>query len=150
MQEAILWYSGAAFGPRTPPFFGCQTRNLSATNQQRSLWLYTKQWICFHLFELGDHQLLKSTQFFTPDRGSLLITLLLGMLYCLPWCYTIILCYAMLTKAWKAIDSLTCVPNFLFSDVYLNLLLSFKSCLLVRSFLSNVVHVYLYINYSHN
>ena len=39
---AILWHSGDAFGPRTPPFFGCQTRKLSATNKQWSPWLYTK------------------------------------------------------------------------------------------------------------
>ena len=32
-QVAILWYSGAAFGPRIPPFFGCQTRKISVTNQ---------------------------------------------------------------------------------------------------------------------
>ena len=39
------------------------------------------QWICSHVFELGDLQLLESTQFFTPDSGFLLITLLLEMLY---------------------------------------------------------------------
>ena len=38
----ILWYPGASFGSRTPPIFGCQTRKLSATNQQWSLWQYTK------------------------------------------------------------------------------------------------------------
>ena len=50
----------------------------------------------------------------TPDRGFLLITLLLGMLYCLFF------------QGLKAIDSLTCVSQFLFSGVYLNLLFSFK------------------------
>ena len=34
LQVAILWYPAAAFGSWTPPIFGCQTRNLSATNQQ--------------------------------------------------------------------------------------------------------------------
>ena len=38
----ILWCPGASFGSRTPPIFGCQTRKLSATNQQWSLWQYTK------------------------------------------------------------------------------------------------------------
>ena len=37
-----MCYSGAAFRPRTPPFFRSQTRKLSATNQQRSSWLYIK------------------------------------------------------------------------------------------------------------
>ena len=44
----------------------------------------------------------------------MLITLLLGMLY------------VYFFKASKAIDSLTCVSHFLFSDVYLNLLFNFK------------------------
>ena len=44
--------------------------------------------------------------------------------------------------AYKAIDSLTCVPNFLFIDVYLNLLFNFKvgpsldlSCLMSSMFI---------------
>ena len=41
-QVAILCYPGAAFGWMTPPYFGCQPRTLSATNQQWRLWLYTK------------------------------------------------------------------------------------------------------------
>ena len=40
-------------------------------------------WICFHTFELGELQLLGSTQFFTPYVGFPLLTLLLGMLHCL-------------------------------------------------------------------
>ena len=69
--------------------------------------------IC-HIFEFGDLQLLESTRSSTPGRGFPPITLLLGMLYCLFF------------KAWKAIDSLMCVPNFLFSDVYLKLWFNFK------------------------
>ena len=42
MQVAISLYPGASFGSWTPPIFGCQIRKLSATNQQWSLWLYTK------------------------------------------------------------------------------------------------------------
>ena len=64
--------------------------------------------------DLGDLQLLGSTQFFAPYRHFPLITLLLGMLYCLFF------------KAWKTIDSLMCVPNFLFRDVYSSLLFNFK------------------------
>ena len=117
MQVAILWYPGASFGSRTPPIFGCQIRKLSATNQQWSLWLYTK-----HLMDMLPRFWIRwSSTFgkysiFHPWQGFLLITLLLGMLYCLFF------------KTWKAIDCLTCVPNFLFIDVYLNLLFNFKVC----------------------
>ena len=93
----------------------------------------------FHVFELGDLQLLESTYFFTPGRGFPQITLLLER-------YTVYF-----FKAWKAIDFLTCGPNFLFSDVYLNLLFNFKvgpsldlSCLMSSMFINY------YINYSHN
>ena len=87
-------------------------------------------WICSHVFELGDLQLLERSQSFTTDKGFLPITLLIGMLYCLFF------------KTWKAIDSLTCVPNFLFGDVYLNLLFDVKlgpsldlSCLMSSMFI---------------
>ena len=50
-EGAILCYSGAAFRPRTPQLFGWENRNLSATNQRWSLWLYTKplmdMFLCF-------------------------------------------------------------------------------------------------------
>ena len=57
---------------------------------------------------------MESTRSSTPGRGFPPIPLLLGMLYCLFF------------KAWKAIDSLTCVPNFLFSRVYLKLWFNFE------------------------
>ena len=53
-------------------------------------------------------------QFLTFYRGFPLITLLLE-------CYNVYF-----FKALKAIDSLTCVPNFLFRDVNLSLLFNFK------------------------
>ena len=134
MQVTILWYPGASFGSRTPPIFGCQTRKLSATNQQWSLWLYTK-----HLMDMfprfwvrwsstfGKNSIFHHWQGFSANnftsRNAILFTFF---------------------KAWKAKDSLTCKPNFLFSDVYLNLLFNLKSWSLVRLFLSNVVHVYYY------
>ena len=44
---------------------------------------YTKHLMdMFDVFELVDLQLLGSIQSFTPDKGFLLITLLLSMLYC--------------------------------------------------------------------
>ena len=50
--------------------------------------------------------------------------------------------YCLFFKTWKVIDSLTRVPNFLLSDVYLNLLLNFKvgpsldlSCLMSSMFI---------------
>ena len=131
MQEAILWYSGAAFGPRPPPFFGCQTRNLSATSQQPSLWLYTKHLMhMFSYFWIRGSSTFGKYSIFHSRQGFLLITLLLDMLYCL------------LFKASQVIDSLTCVPNFLISDFYLNLLFNFKfglsldlSCLMSSIFI---------------
>ena len=86
--------------------------------------------ICSHVFELGDLQLLGSTQFFTLSGGFPLITLLLGMLH---WFFFM---------AWKNIDSLVCVSNFLSCDVYLRYLLNFKiglslslSCLMSPMFI---------------
>ena len=55
-----------------------------------------------------------SAQFFTPYRGFLLITLLVGMLYCLFF------------QGLKDLDSLTCEANFLFSGIYLSPLFNFK------------------------
>ena len=40
-------------------------------------------WICSHVFELADLQLLGSTQFFTPYGDFPLITFFLGKLHCL-------------------------------------------------------------------
>ena len=128
MQVAILYYSGAVFGPRASPFFVWQTGKLSATNQQWILSLYTKH--LMDIFKLGDLQLLGSTQFFTSYRDFPLITLLLATLYCLFF------------KAWKAIESLTWMPDFLFSAIYFSLLFNFKigsslvlSCLMSSMFI---------------
>ena len=131
MQVAILWYPGASFGWRTPPIFGCQIRNLFATNQQWSLWLYTKHLMdTLPRFWITCLQLLESTQFFTPDKGFLLITLHLGMLYCL---FFQALIDHRFIDVW---------PNFLLSDVYLNILFNFKvgpsldlSCLMWSMFI---------------
>ena len=116
MQVAILWYPGASFGSRTPPIFGCQIRKLSATNQQWSLWLYTK-----HLMDMfprfwirwsstfGKYSIFHPWQGFSANNFTSRNAILF-----------------IFFKTWKAIDSLTCVPNFLFSDIYLNLLFNFK------------------------
>ena len=71
-----------------------------------------------------------STQFFTSHGGSLLKTLLLE-------CYTVYF-----FKTLKTIDSVNRVPNFLFSEFYLKLLLKFKtgpplglSCLMLSMFI---------------
>ena len=112
MQVATLWYSGAASGPRTPPIFGCQTRNLFATNQQWSLWLYTK-----HLMDMFPPFWIRGSSTFGKSSA------------CHPWqgfsANTFTSRNAILFTFSRP-DSLTCVPNFLFSDVYLNLLFNFK------------------------
>ena len=131
MQVAILWYPGASFGSRTPPIFGCQTRKLSATNQQWNLWLYTKHLMdMFPRFWIRWSSTFGKYSIFHSWQGFLLITLLLGMLYCLFFQDLI------------TIDSLTCGANFLFSDIYLNLLFNFivgpsldLSCLMSSMFI---------------
>ena len=115
MQVAILWYPGASFGSRTPPIFGCQIRKLSATNQQWSLWLYTKHLMdMFPRFWIRWSSTFGKYSIFHSWQGFRLITILLGMLYCLFF------------QDLKAIESLAFLPSFLFRDVYLNLLLNFK------------------------
>ena len=122
---------GASFGSRTPSIFGCQIRNLSTTNQQWSLWLYTKHLMdMLSSFWITWFSTLESAQFFTPDRGFLLITLLLGMLYYL---FFQVLIDHRFHDVWA---------KFLVSGVYLNLIFSFKvgpsldlSCLMSSMFI---------------
>ena len=135
----MLYYAGSYFvlfksyfRTKDSPFFDWQTRKLSASNQQWSLWLYTKYLMdMFPRFWIRKPSIFyESTQLFNPYRGFPLTTLLLGILY------------FYFFKAWKAIDSLTCVLNFLLSDVYLSLLFNFKiesslglSCLMSSMFI---------------
>ena len=136
MQGAILWYPGATLESRTPPIFGCQTRNLSATNQQRSLWLCTKHlmdmlprfWIRWSL-TFGKYSICHPWQGFCANNFTSRNAILF-----------------IFFKTWKAIDSLTCVPNLLFSDVYINLLYNFKagpsldlSCLISSMFIITLI-----------
>ena len=132
MQVAILWYSGAALGPRTSLFLGWQARNLSTTNQQWSLWLYTKH--LMHMFPrfwirwsstFGKYSIFHPCQEFSTNTFTSKYAIL-----------------SIFFKVWKPIDSLTCVPNVLFSDGYLNLLFNFKvgplldlSCLMSSMFI---------------
>ena len=85
MLAAILCYSGAAFGPRTPPFLVDKLESFPQLliSNEVSDSIRNIQWICSHVFELVDLQLLGNTQIFTLYRGLPLITLLLVMLYCL-------------------------------------------------------------------
>ena len=79
MQVAVLCYSGAAFGPRTPHFLVDKLETFpQLISNKVSDCIPNIQWICSHIF---NPQLLGSTQFFCPYRGFLLITLLPGMLY---------------------------------------------------------------------
>ena len=130
MQVAILWYPGVSFGSRNPRIFGCQIRKLSGTTQEWSLWLYTKHlmdvlphfWITWS-WTLGKYSIF-------PDRVFVLITLLIGMLYCL--FFQGLIDHRFL-DVWG---------KFLFSGVYLNLLFNFKvgpsldlSCLMSSMFI---------------
>ena len=116
MQVAILCYPGAAFGWMTPPYFGCQPRTLSETNQQWRLWLYTKHLMdMLPRFWISWSSTFEKYSIFHPWQGFSAnnFTSRNAILF-------------IFFKTWKAIDSLTCVPNFLFSDIYLNLLFNFK------------------------
>ena len=134
-------YSGAAFRPRTPPFYTSQTRNLSATNQQWSLWLCTE-----HLMDMFPSFLIRrplifvkcpifhsawrfSASNFTSRNATLFIFF----------------------KTLNTIYSLMYVLNSLLKEFYLRILINFKNWALARPFLSNVVHAYYYKNnYSDN
>ena len=104
-----MCYLGAVLRPRTPPLFGWQTRKLSATNQQWSLWLYTKHlmdmfsrfWIrrplTFRKYSIFHPLWRFSTNNFTSRNATLFI----------------------FSRAF--------VSNSLFSEFYLILLFNFKS-----------------------
>ena len=135
MQVAVLWYSGAAFGPRIPSFSGYKQ-----ANQQYNLLLFTKLLInIFPRFWIKRPSTFESTQFFSSHGGLLLIIIiLLGMLH--PLCFQIL-------KDHKILD--VCA-KFLFSDFYLSLLFKFKIRSSLKPFLSHVVKVCYDINYSQN
>ena len=67
----------------TPPFLVATLEIFPQLNSNEfSDCIPNIEWIWSHVFQLGDLQLLESTQFFTPDSGFPQIILLLGMLYC--------------------------------------------------------------------
>ena len=112
---SILCYSGAAFGPRTPPFFVDKLESFPQLTSNEVSDCTPNFWrICSHIFELGDLQLLGSSQFFTRHRGFPLITFLLGMLYC------------SFFQGLKDHRFLDVCAKFLFSDVYLSHLFTFN------------------------
>ena len=107
-----MWYSEAAFKPRTSPFFNWKNRKLS---NQWSLWMYTKHLIgMFSIFWIKIPITFGRSQLSTPHMNFPSISLLWG-------CYTVYF-----FKTLKTIDSLTSVPNLLFREFYLNLLCKFK------------------------
>ena len=58
MLAAILCYSGAAFGPRTPPFLVDKLESFPQLliSNEVSGSIPNIQWICSHIFELVDLQ----------------------------------------------------------------------------------------------
>ena len=131
IHVAILCYSVSVFGPRNPPIVGWQTRKLSATNQQWSLWLYTQYltdmfphfWIR-RPSTFGKYSIFHSLQGFTSNNftsRNAILFIFSGL------------------KGHRFLDVL---PNFLFSDFYLIVLLNFKigslldlSCLMSSMFI---------------
>ena len=122
-------------GPRTPLFSSWQTRKHSTTNQQWSLWLYTKHlmdmfpsfWIRRPL-TFGKYPISHST------RGVPLITLLLGMLLCLHF------------QDLKGHRFLNACTKFLLSLILYKSFIQTQNWALAKPFLSNIVHVYYYAN----
>ena len=133
----MVYYAGSNFAvfrscfrAKYSPFFCCQTRTLSATNHQWIFCLYTKYlmdifpsfWIRWSS-TFGKYSIFHPLQGFSDNNFTSRNTILFS-------------------KAWKVIDSLTCVPDFLFSNVSLNLLFNFKvglpldlSCLMSSTFI---------------
>ena len=118
----MLYYAGrnfvlfrSFFRAKDSSFFGWQTRNLSTTNHQWSLWLYTK-----HAMDTFPHFWIKRPSTF----GKYSIFHLLQGFSANNFTSrnAIRFCFETL----KDIDSLTWAPNFLFSDVYLSYLINFK------------------------
>ena len=122
----MLYYTGSNFvlfrsclRAKDFPLFGWQTRKLEAsTNQQWSLWLYSK-----HLMDMFTRFWIKRPSTF--GKYSIFHPL-----------------QEYFFKAWKTIYSLICVPYFFFRDVYLSLLFNFKigpslglSCLILSMFI---------------
>ena len=106
----------SCFWAEYSPFLVWQTRKLSATNQQWNLWLYTKLLMdMFPLFWIrrpstfGRYSIFEPLQGFSANNFTSRNVIMF-----------------IFSKAWKTIDSLTCVPKFLLSDVYLYLLFNFK------------------------
>ena len=114
---------------RTPPIFSWQTRKLSATNQQWSLWLYTKHLMdMFSSFWIRRPLTFEKYPIFHPTRGFSANNL--GMLHCL---------FFQDLKGHKLLD--TC-DKFLVSWIILTLLFKFKigpslslSCLMLSMFI---------------
>ena len=105
-----LCYSGAIFVPRTPPFFGWKTRKILETSQKWSLWLHTKHLMdMFPGFWIRRPLTFWKYSIFHPLNEFSFNN------------YTVYF-----FKTWKAMDFLTCVPNFLFGAIYLSLLFNFK------------------------
>ena len=69
VQVTVLWYPGASFGSRIPQFVAAKLEIFPQliSNEVRDC-IPNIYWIYCHVFELRDLQLLKSAQFFTPDR----------------------------------------------------------------------------------
>ena len=118
----MLYYAGrnfmlfrSCFWAKDSPFLGWQTRKLSETNQQWSLWLYTKHVMdIFPSFWIRRPLTFGNYPIFYPTRSFWLIPLLLEMLHCL------------LFQGFKGHRFLTRMQNFLFHEFYLSLLFKFE------------------------
>ena len=125
-----MCYSGAAFRPTILLFFSWQTKKLSATNQQWCLWLYSKHPVdMFPSFWIMKSLTFWKYSILHPTRGSSANNFTSRNATQFTFLKTL-----------KAIDSLTRVPNFFFSDFYLSLLFKFKigpsvrlSCLILSA-----------------
>ena len=65
---ANLCYSRATFWPRTPPFFGLQTKKLSTISNEIRHYVPTFLLLCSKVSRLGDILFWESTNFFSPTE----------------------------------------------------------------------------------
>ena len=70
MQVELSCYSGAAFGPKTPPFLVDKLESfLQVISNEVSDCIPNIESICSHVFEFGGLQVLGSSQFLQDLKG---------------------------------------------------------------------------------
>ena len=134
----MLFRWGAGFGPRTPALSGWQTRKPTATNQQWSLWLYTKHVMdIFPRFWIRRPSTFGKYSIFHPFRGFSANNFTSGNV-------------TLFFHGLKEHRFLGLCVKFLVLWRLFKLFIKLQNWTLVKSLLSNVAHVHYYISYWQN